>query len=327
MLQENVLFYLEKNKGELVTGGEVAKSLGVSRNAVWKSINALREEGHLIHSHPNKGYVLDAKSDGLSREMILYRMKSKSIGTNLMILDTVDSTNLYLKSLPPGEAVHGMVVVANGQTGGRGRLNREFLSPAGEGIYMSILVKPDIPMSEIQLLTICSAVSVARALETDCNVTLGIKWVNDILINDKKLCGILTEASLSAEMQAVESVVIGIGINTGVIHKVLEEIATSIYQETGLLGIRNKLIPAVLSEFEKLYLELISGNKIDMLREYQNRLCILEERVEVIDSAGSFEIKVKGIDNTGALIGLDSKGHECRITAGEVKIKRRPKHA
>ena len=319
MVHDAVLMTLDKKRGELITGGELSRTLNVSRNTVWKSISKLRADGHNIISHPNKGYSLDVASDGLSKVLIESQLNTMSIGRELLVLKTVDSTNNYLKTLPSKSAKHGMTVVANEQTGGRGRFDgREFSSLHNEGIYLSIILKPQLPIQTLQLLTFCAAVSVAKAIEEVCSLQPEIKWVNDILLRGKKVCGILSEVSLSAELQLVDYAVVGIGINTGDLPLALTDIATSISRESGKTGMRNTLIAATLNHFEEAYLMLERGEDKQLLKEYEAHLCLIGRQVKVSSCGECLDMTVKGIDQNGALVGVDTHGAEHHISAGEV---------
>lgn len=320
MLQTDVLSVLDDNRGNLVPGGELAHNLGVSRNAIWKAIKSLRLQGNDIDSVPNKGYILDPESDGLSKPLIERRLKTKTIGKSLQVLPSVTSTNLFVQGLPSDEATHGLVVVADGQIAGRGRMGREFLSPLHEGVYLSILLRPHMPFDTLQLITLLSAVSVAKAIESVWSFSPDVKWVNDVLVNKKKLCGILTEASVSSEMQLVDSIVVGIGINTGSVPESLRSIATSTQQVVGKKGQRNNLIAAVLNEFEARYDQLIDSGPQAILEEYRERLSFVGKRVEVVTPTVTYELIISGIDDTGSLIGVDSVGNEVHVRAGEIRL-------
>lgn len=327
MLQVDVLKALEHKRGHLVAGGELAAELGVSRNAVWKAVKALRTKGNDIESVPNKGYVLSPESDGLSEELIAQSLKTETIGRTLRVLASTSSTNLFMRGLSPQEMTHGLVVVADEQTSGRGRMGREFVSPAHEGIYLSILLEPFIALETLQMITLLSAVSVSKAIEGVWSFSPQVKWVNDVLADEKKLCGILTEASVSTEMQVVDSIVVGIGINTGTVPESLRDIATSTQQIAGKKGRRNDLIAAVLNEFEKRYTLLLQGDTDALLEEYKEQVGFIGKKVEVVTAHTVYELTISGIDNTGALVGIDRSGNEVHIRAGEIRLVGDPSHA
>lgn len=321
MLQDKVLYILEKNRDKVVTGGEIARQLGVSRNAVWKVVNSLREKGNKIESLPNRGYRLAVDSDGLCKQIIQEFLTTERLGTTIELIETIHSTNTYLKEQDLNTLQEGYVVLADEQTGGRGRLNRHFLSPRHSGVYLSVLLKPDLPPDISRLLTICAAVAVSKALQSVCGVGSRIKWVNDIFVDSKKICGILTEASLSAEMQSLDYVIIGIGINTGKIPEEIEDIATSVLEVTGKQGFRNRLVAEVLNQLEKIYFDyLLAGREADILTAYSERLIYINEKVLVKMPADTFEAVVLGIDETGNLIVEKEGGRVIHINTGEINV-------
>lgn len=321
MLREQVLYLLEKNRGQVITGGEIARRLGVSRTAVWKSVRALRESGSDIESLPNSGYRMTDESDGLSWRAINDSLRTRKFGRNMELLPTLSSTNKYLKQFDSAAIEEGYTVVANEQTEGRGRMNRPFHSPAHEGIYFSVLLKPAIPIADTPFLTICAAVAVCRAIWNICGLSVDIKWVNDIYLEGKKLCGILTEASISAELRSVEDVVVGIGLNTGRVAREVEETAISLYGATGIRGVRNRLIAEILNEFEEVYLDYtVNGRRGEILDAYAGRMFIIGRRAMVEISGASSEVTILGVDDSGELIVEREDGLTCHIDSGEIKL-------
>ena len=321
MLHERVLYILEQNRGRIVTGGDIAVRLGVSRTAVWKAVAALREDGNDIKSVPNSGYRLSEDSDGLCGAIIEDYLKTRFIGRSLEILDEIDSTNTYLCSRDAAILPDGHTVLARHQTRGKGRLGRPFACTRGGGIYMSVLLKPEMALSEVPFITICAAVAVVRAIKDVCGANAGIKWVNDIYLGEKKLCGILTEASVTAEVGAIDRAVVGIGINTGEVSPEVRDIATSIYEQTGLRGIRCRLIAAVLTQFEAIYSDYCqNGKKSDILSEYCERLFVLGRQVQVAEHGRAYTASVLGIDESGCLIVKRADGEVIHLSAGEISL-------
>ncbi|WRS27261.1 biotin--[acetyl-CoA-carboxylase] ligase [Oscillospiraceae bacterium MB08-C2-2] len=320
MLQEKLLYLLEQSKGQLITGGELAKALGVSRTAIWKGINTLREKGHEIEALPNSGYRLLAGSDGLSRQSIADALKTEKIGQSLVLLDTVDSTNAYLKALDTALLPDGHTVIANEQTQGRGRLGRTFHSPAGQGIYLSVLLRPQIALEEVPLLTVCAALAVYRAIGQVCGLETHIKWVNDIFYEGKKLCGILTEGLISAEMGTVESVVVGIGVNTGAVAEEVESIAATLAPLRAGRGIRNQLAAEILNQLEAVVLDFLSGKRQEILEAYTQRLFIIGKEIVVHLPRESFEATAVGLDDAGSLLVRNRQGQTVAVRAGEVSL-------
>lgn len=321
LLKDSVHYALEQQKGNIVTGGQLASVLGVSRTAIWKAVRALQEDGNEIVSIPNSGYRLMDTNDTLFEQTIRECMSAKIIGQSMELLHSVHSTNQHLKEKDMAEAGNGFVVIADEQTRGRGRRSRAFLSPKSKGVYLSILLKLGGLWQDIRLLTICAAVAVSKAIETVCGIRADIKWVNDIYCNGKKVCGILTEAVLSGELQEVDTAIVGIGINTGDVPPEIGGIATSIREETGLRGVRNRLIAEVLNQFEAVYLDYSTGEKQrEILGYYESRLFIVGRQVFVTGVSQSFAATVLGIDQTGALMVRDACGEIRNISAGEIQL-------
>ncbi|MDR3076201.1 MAG: biotin--[acetyl-CoA-carboxylase] ligase [Synergistaceae bacterium] len=321
MLRDRVLHLLEQNRGQVVTGGELAKLLSVSRTAVWKAIRALRDGGNEIESLSNSGYRLAEESDGLSRQSIVDALRTDYFGREIEVLPTVQSTNQYLNSLDVGSLREGYTVLADEQTEGRGRLGRTFFSPAREGVYFSVLLKPRISLSDIRFVTICAAVAVCRALEVTCGMKPGIKWVNDIYLDGKKLCGILTEAFVSAEMSSIGHVVVGVGLNTGRVAPEVADIATSVYEAAHARGFRNRLTAEILNQFEPIYMGYtLNGNKEEILGAYSERLFVIGRQAEVGEPGASYTASILGVDDCGGLLVEREDGEVFSVRSGEIKL-------
>ena len=212
-VKDSVLKALKESKDEFLSGEELSNRLAVSRTAVWKAIKSLREEGYPIEAVTNKGYMMMSESWLITEESLKISLPAKYKNNCIYIFDTIDSTNIKAKQLALQNAAHGTIVMARQQTSGRGRLGRSFFSPR-EGIYMSIIIRPKFDMSKALLVTSAAAVAVAESVEKICGLPAMIKWVNDIYLDGKKLCGISAEAITDFESGQIESLVIGIGINT-----------------------------------------------------------------------------------------------------------------
>jgi len=322
LLKNKVLSVLEQKKGTVVTGGQLANMLGVSRNAIWKAIHSLQEDGNRIVSIPNVGYKLSETDDALSEQLIRSKLSTIFIGQNMEILQSVHSTNQYLKELDTANTKNGFTVIADEQLKGRGRRGRTFVSGKGEGVYLSVLLTLNGKQSDIRLLTICAAVAVSKAIERICSINAEIKWVNDVFCNGKKICGILTEAVLSGELQELDTVIVGIGINTGEITPEIKDIATSIKEETGICGIRNDLIAELLNQFEAVYLDYITkGKEREIIDYYESKLFIKGQEVLVSNLDNEYQATVIGIDNSGALIVRDAAGVVEHIVTGEIRLR------
>lgn len=322
MLKDEVLHILEQRKGNVVTGGQLANMLNVSRNAIWKSIHVLQDNGNKIVSIPNVGYKLLDDDDSLSKQLIHAKLSTTFLGQSMELLPTVHSTNRYLKEKDTAAIEDGYVVISDEQIFGRGRRNRTFLSNKGDGIYLSFLLKLSGVKQDIRLFTICTAVAVSKAIEAICNIRADIKWVNDIYCNGKKICGILTEAMMSGELQELDTIIIGIGINTGAVHSDIKDFATSIQAETGLCGIRNHLIAEVLNQFEAIYFDYIKrAKKEEIIQYYESRLFIIGRKITVIEPEKNYSAIVLGVDNDGGLIVKNTFDEVLSVTTGEIKLR------
>lgn len=209
--KDKVLSWLESHKGEFVSGGKLAEELGCSRNAVWKAVRALEDDGYVIESVTGKGYRLASETSVLSRPAIERYLTCPDV--SLEYHCCVDSTNNRCKQLAAEGAPTGTFVVADHQSAGRGRQGRPFFSPPDSGIYLSLLLRPSFPVGDVALITSFAAVAVAQAIEKLFGKRAQIKWVNDVFVDGHKVCGILTEASFDAESGSVDYLVVGIGIN------------------------------------------------------------------------------------------------------------------
>ena len=212
-LKDNILEELENNTNIYISGQALAEKFGVSRNAVWKAMNQIKKDGCKVASVNNKGYRLLSKNDVLSAEKISESMSERSKKLELIVLDSIDSTNNEAKRMTANGFRRDALIVANEQTKGRGRLGRDFYSPKNTGVYMTFLFSTNIKLSSAVSVTTATAVAVVRAIESLTKAKPMIKWVNDVYIGDKKACGILTEAVTDFETGSVQSIIIGIGIN------------------------------------------------------------------------------------------------------------------
>lgn len=212
MIKDEILDILWQNPDTYVSGAELGRRLTVSRTAVWKAIEQLKNEGYRIESGTNRGYRLSSVSDVLSAKGIERYLKTP--GLSIKVYPTITSTNTVLKTMAAEGAPAGLVLAAGEQTGGRGRLGRSFYSPSGSGIYMSLLLRPHMAAADVTGITACAAVAVAQEIERLSGREAAIKWVNDVFVDGKKVCGILTEASVDCESGMILYLVIGIGINT-----------------------------------------------------------------------------------------------------------------
>ena len=321
--KSELLRLLERNRDAYFSGAALAKELSVSRNAVWKAAKLLREEGYGISAATNKGYRLVSSGDVLSEAGITAYLKNKNV-FQIDIRKSVASTNTALRELAVNGAPEWYVLAAEEQTSGKGRMGRTFHSPTGHGVYFSLLLRPGRETADAALLTPAAAVAAARAIEDVTGVSVGIKWVNDLFVGEKKVCGILTEAAYSMESGLIESAVMGIGINVTKPEQgypdEIEDVAAAIMQnQTGADGERCRLIAATLDYFREYYMDL-SARKF--LNEYRARSILLGCDIYVLSSDGKLPARALEIDDDCRLIVRYGNGETAALNSGEVSTKR-----
>ena len=306
-------------RGETVSGEQLAKELGVSRNAVWKVMNRLREGGYKIDAVTNRGYRLLSAPDLLCETEIRRWLTTKEMGRKLEIHELLDSTNNRAKALAAEGAPHGTAVIADSQTGGRGRRGRSFFSPEHSGIYLTVILRPSCTPEQASLLTSMAAVATARAIEKTADADVKIKWVNDLYLGDRKICGILSEAGMNMESGQLDHVAVGIGVNTArmAFPPELQEIATSVGNETGTVPDRNRLIAEILNELEKLYDE---QDSTAFLRESRRRSNVIGRVITVIEGEKRYPARAVDIDSRGRLI-IETPEGRTRLNYGEVSLR------
>ncbi len=328
--RDSVLKELKNNRRLFLSGEELSSQLGVSRAAVWKAIKILREDGYRIEAATNRGYRL-LKGDEdlrLSEDGVRRALPPALEGNRIIFYDVTDSTNLRARQLLldcPGGRTHGTVVLASQQTAGRGRLGRNFFSPDA-GIYLSIIIRPDFDMSKSILVTVAAATAVAEAIENVCGQDAEIKWVNDIYVDGKKVCGILTEATTNFETGQIENLIIGIGINTGT-----EGFPEDLLQTAGAVSgdyTASQLAASVIVRTLQ-YVEGI-GKGTNFIDEYRRRSFLVGRNVTVYKGTyrqdpsgelGGIEAFAVGIDDVGGLIVRYENGIEETLTTGEVSVR------
>ena len=303
---------------EYVSGQALAGTLGVSRQAVWKGIRALREQGYAIESVPNRGYRLRMMPDCLNAAAVRSFLAAAVIGCELEVLESVGSTNDYLKALAAKGAKSGAVVAAREQVSGKGRLGRVWKTKKDENVMFSVLLRPKMAPSEVSAVTPLAGLAVCKALREFTGLDCRIKWPNDVIVGRKKLVGILTE--MSAEFDAVEYMIIGIGINVNQ-SEFPEEIAhkaTSLLLETGKKFDKNKLLAAVLNQMEAEFinsnLELSAG----ALEEYTSLCATVGKTVSFSRGGTKLSGIAAGVAENGELIVMFNDGTERRVNSGEV---------
>ncbi|MBO4898289.1 MAG: biotin--[acetyl-CoA-carboxylase] ligase [Clostridia bacterium] len=322
MIKYDVLSRL-KNETDFISGEKISEDFGVSRAAVNLAVKALRAEGYDIKSVTNRGYKL-IKSPNVLNEGELMSYLSKERMGNVLCLEKVNSTNIYLKEIAAEGADAGQVVLADEQSAGRGRLGRRFLSPKGSGLYISYLMRPSVEAPESVSLTAHAAVAVARAIKTVCGADCGIKWVNDLTLNKKKICGILTELSVEAETGRIQNIVVGIGINVnekkGSFPAEIKDIATSLYSETGKKVSRAHLAAEVIKELDVL----AERNFKDMeayLSDYRKMSVTIGKDIKVIKGDEVKAGKAVKINDDYTLKVEYDDGTKENLMAGEVSVR------
>lgn len=313
---------LLKNREEFVSGQAICSELGVSRTAVWKTMNQLKEEGYEIKSVNNRGYKLVESPDLVTAAEVKSLLNAKWIGEEVVYFDTTDSTNTQAKRLAEEGAANGTVVVADCQEGGKGRRGKSWCTPKGEGISFSIILRPNILAVNASMLTLVAGLAVAKVVKEVLDVVCKIKWPNDIVSRGKKLTGILTE--LSTEVDYVNYVVVGIGINGNNLEfpEEIASIATSLAVEKRERIHRADVIAACLESFEMLYERFLETEDLSgMIEEYNELLINREKEVRVISSKEEIIATAKGINERGELIILDQNQKEQMICSGEVSVR------
>lgn len=319
-MQDKIIEILRSAHG-YVSGSEISEKLGVSRQAVWKAINLLKEQGYEFDSVRNKGYRILRAPDCISEMELKRCLNTRIIGKNLVVLDSVGSTNDYLKRLAAEGAPNGTVVTAREQTKGKGRLGRSWQTAKDEGIAFSVLLRPDITPSEVSAITPLAGLAVCKAIREYTSLECMIKWPNDIIVGQKKLVGILTE--MSAEFDAVQYVIIGIGINVEHTH-FPEEIAykaTSLLLETGRHINKNEFLACVLKHIEDEFtadnLELTPG----AVSEYTDLCATVGKNITFMRGTRRVSGAAVGITSRGELEAMMSDGTICTINSGEVTVQ------
>ncbi len=322
-IKQTLLNTLAEADGGYISGAAIAEKLGVSRNAVWKTVKALEADGFVIESVTSKGYRLSADSNRISADLIAPLLTTKEIGRNMQVFSEIDSTNTAAKKLASERVPDGTVIIADKQTEGRGRMGRSFESPSGTGIYMSLVLYPKFGLECAPLITSAAACAVAEAIDEVCGCDVSIKWVNDLYLNGRKICGILTEASLGLEMKNLDHAVIGIGVNVRSVRNVFGEelgnIATSIEDETGVKADRNVLCGAMLNKLEH-YLGMVESR--EFLNEYRRRELLTGNTITANVGGNTLTGMAMGIDDNANLIIKLPDGKLKKLSSGEASLCR-----
>lgn len=323
-MKEAVLRLLKKARGAYVSGEEICKSLLVTRTAIWKHIQALREDGYEIEARPRYGYQLIRIPDRLYPEEIKEGISTRSIGQNkIFYFPTLTSTTEPAREAAQKGCAEGTLVVAEEQTGGRGRLDRVWYSPQYKGIFLSLVLRPPVNPSEASQVTMLAAVALALAINKETGVSAGIKWPNDLLVQGKKVCGIL--ADLNAEMDRVNYLVLSAGLNANHAPEDFPEdiknAATSLKIETGHTVERAKLVRACLEFFEHWYTLWLDQGFGPILSAWKKVSVSLNCPVRIHTLNKSWEGWAEDVDKDGALLLRLPNGELQRLVSGEVSLR------
>lgn len=297
--------------------------MGVSRTAVWKHMGTLREEGYQIDAVPRSGYRLVGVPDKLYGKEVTHDLGTQFLGKTVYYYESIDSTNREARVLASGGAPHGSLVLAEEQTGGKGRLGRGWFSPQNMGIWCTLILRPEIAPAEAPPITMLAAVAVAAAVEKVIGIKPGIKWPNDLLMDGKKFCGILTE--MNAEMDKVHYLLVGIGINVKTppdhFPKELKSLATSLCQWTKQTISRLALIRQMLVEFEKFYSVWLQSGFEPVLEEWKKRCVTLDCPVRISTPKESWEGWAEDVKTDGSLVLRFPDGTRQSFMTGEVSLR------
>ncbi|QDI89978.1 biotin--[acetyl-CoA-carboxylase] ligase [Salicibibacter halophilus] len=320
-MKHNLLQVLTEMKDAYVSGQQLSDRLGVSRTAVWKHMENLREEGYVIEAVPRKGYQLKERPEALSQAEIKAGLPTKSIGQTTLFKPKVTSTQTLAKEAYREGTAHGTAVVASEQTGGKGRMERPWQSPEQTSISVSIVVKPDISLREAPQLTLVTAVAVAETLQQTTQLPVQIKWPNDIYINDRKVSGILTE--MQAEADKMQMMIVGIGLNINQkqthFHEDLQEKATSLYAESGKEWPRAQILQALFISFEKWYDAWIENGFADIREAWESYAALYTQPVKAMQGNQTVVGHMLGINREGVLQLKDQDGKIHLIYSGDLE--------
>lgn len=321
-MKDEILRLLKTNEGNFISGQLISENLGVSRTAIWKYINSLKDEGYEIESISKRGYRLVSSPDLLTFEEIRNNLNTNYIGQNFMYFQTIDSTNNKAKELA-NDLSDGTVIISEEQTSGRGRLGRVWTAPKFKGIWMSVILKPDIEPFNVPKVTQVGAAAVIKTL-SEFNIKAYVKWPNDIILNNKKVCGILTE--MSGELNKINYIVMGIGINVNIeeaeFPEALRDTATSLSLETRNKIKRKDLVTKLLNNFEVLYNEFAYKNDIkNSIKICRENSILIGKEVKILKLNNESFGKAIDLNESGELIVQYPDDTTEKILSGEVSVR------
>lgn len=319
-MEDKILNELKKAT-DYISGEHLSSTLDVSRTAIWKHIKNLKSKGYIIEGISNKGYKLISSPDLLNKSELLILLNTSILGKNIVYFDDIDSTNIKAKELAQNNIENGSIIIAEKQTLGSGRFNRKWISPGG-GLWFTLILRPAIPPTEAPKITQIAAASVYKAL-SDINIQTTIKWPNDILIDNKKLCGILAE--MKCDMDRVHYLVLGVGMNININKSDFDEsvksTATSLKIEYNKDFKRSEILARFLNHFEELYNKFIDNldlsETISICRDHSN---VFGKQAKLITYTNEEIVTCVSLSDTGDLIVEDKDGNQKAVLAGEISF-------
>lgn len=321
-MKDKILSLLKKNNCDYVSGEVISKELNITRSAIWKYMKSLKEDGYIIDSVTNKGYLLVSGPDVITYGEICNSLTTKYIGRNYNYFSTIDSTSTKAKDLAAKNSPEGTIVISEIQTGGRGRMGRHWISPYGKGLSFSIILRPNVDPYSVGILTFVAAAAIHKSLES-FNINTTIKWPNDIYLDNKKVCGILTE--LNCELSSVNYVVLGIGLNVNLTLEDypsdIQDIATSLKIHCGQDISRQTLLASILNNFEMFYEKYKNNDITEALSICRNYSNVINKEVYLLNKNSSEKVFVKNLNDDGSLLVIDDKNEEKIIYSGEISVR------
>jgi BirA family biotin operon repressor/biotin-[acetyl-CoA-carboxylase] ligase len=320
-MKAELLKMLREADGYL-SGQQLCEHFGVSRTAVWKVMNQLKEEGYVIEAVKNKGYRIESEPDVVTSEAICSRLRTRFMGQNCIFLESVGSTNNYAKKIAEEGAPSGTLVIAEEQTGGKGRRGRTWTAARGSNVMMTLLLRPEIQPEHASMLTLLMALAVAGGIRKMTGLDARIKWPNDVVVNGKKICGILTE--MNTEVDYINYVVIGTGINVNQVEfpEEIAHMAGSLCNELGQKVSRSALIQVILEELERLYEIFLKTEDLSEVCEKYNEICAnVGHEIRVLEPGNEYTGTTEGINAKGELVVQKSSGERVCVYSGEVSVR------
>lgn len=321
-VKDDIAALLEGSRGEYISGQELAQRLGCTRAAVWKAVRALQQQGFGISAVTNKGYCLEADSDVLSEQGVRKYLGESFDDADIEVFDCVGSTNTVVRKYADEGAAEGRIVIAQRQSAGKGRLGRSFYSPQETGLYLSILLRPKMNAQQAVRITTCAALAVCDAIEKATGKIPAIKWVNDVYLDGRKVCGILTEASLSMESGGLEYAVLGIGVNVyepqDGFPEEIKDIAGCVSEQRSA-DLRNRLAAYIVTGFNEYYRHICEGG---FREDYRRRLMWKGEDIFIISGDSRTPCRLIDVDEECRLEVELENGERKLVSAGEISIRR-----